>query len=124
MQTAQKNFYKKLLGRAGEIKAEKFLKKKGYKILEKNYKTHSGEIDLIAEKSGEIVFAEVKTRTDDSFGNGAEAVNAKKRERYFKVASEYLLKTDKSDFPCRFGVITLHSGEIRHLENAFFKANR
>ena len=77
MQIAQKNFYKKLLGRAGEIKAAEYLKKNGYKIAEKNYRTHIGEIDIIAEKDGVTVFIEVKTRTDDEFGCGAEAVNAK-----------------------------------------------
>ena len=49
MQIAQKNFYKKLLGRVGEKKAVEFLKKKGFKVLETNYRTHIGEIDIIAK---------------------------------------------------------------------------
>lgn len=119
MQIAQKNFYKKLLGRAGEIKAAEYLKKNGYKIAEKNYRTHIGEIDIIAEKDGVTVFIEVKTRTDDEFGYGAEAVNAKKREKYVLTAKEYLMRTGKTDSPCRFDVVEIQGGKINHIENAF-----
>lgn len=121
MQTTQKNFYKKLFGGIGEKKSAKFLKKKGYKILEKNYKTKIGEIDIIAEKDGVIVFVEVKTRTDDSFGYAAEAVDRRKREKYFKVATEYLLKKQKIDSACRFDIIAIENDEINHIENAFCK---
>lgn len=86
------------MGRAGERKAEKFLKKTRYKILEKNYKSHFGEIDLIAQKDDEIVFVEVKTRTSIEYGYGSEAVNAKKRDKYYLIAAEYLQKTVKPIF--------------------------
>ena len=76
MQIAQKNFYKKFLGRAGEVKAAEFLKKKGYKIIKTNYKTYCGEIDIIANDGEYTVFVEVKTRTSDEFGAPAEAVDA------------------------------------------------
>ena len=97
MQITQKNFYKKFLGRAGEIKAGEYLKKIGYKILKTNYKTHVGEIDLIAESDGVIVFVEVKTRSGQEFGVPSEAVTFKKQQKYFKVAQEFLVKENKTE---------------------------
>lgn len=119
MQIAQKNFYKKFLGRAGEIKAAEFLEKKGFKILKTNYKTHLGEIDIIAEDNGALVFVEVKTRSGDGYGAPSEAVDLKKREKYFKVASEYLVREKKSDRVCRFDVVEIEKGEINHIFDAF-----
>ena len=119
MQIAQKNFYKKFLGRAGEVKAAEFLKKKGYKIITKNYKTHVGEIDIIAEDGEEIVFIEVKTRIDDAFGAPSEAVTEKKIRKYEKVATEFLLREKKLDALCRFDVIEIEDGKINHIINAF-----
>ena len=92
MQIAQKNFYKKLLGRAGEVKATEFLKQKGYKIIKTNFKTYVGEIDVIARDNDTVVFVEVKTRTGTEYGTPAQAVTAKKQEKYYKVASEFLQK--------------------------------
>ena len=119
MQIAQKNFYKKLLGRAGEIEAGKFLKKSGYQILETNYHTHVGEADIIAQKDQTVVFVEVKTRTDDAFGAPSEAVTRKKQEKYFRVATEYLIKKGLTDKDCRFDVIEIENGKINHIIDAF-----
>ena len=119
MQIAQKNFYKKFLGRVGEQKAVDFLKKKGYKILETNYKTHVGEIDIIAEDNGTLVFVEVKTRLNDDFGQPSEAVTIKKQTKYYKVATEYLARQNKTDSLCRFDVIEIENGKINHIEDAF-----
>ena len=119
MQIAQKNFYKKFLGRAGEVKAAEFLKKKGYKILEKNYKTPLGEIDIIATDKEYIVFIEVKTRSGDEYGAPSEAVNLKKQQKYHKTALYYLQRNKKMDEPCRFDVIEIEDGQINHILNAF-----
>ena len=119
MQITQKNFYKKFLGRAGEIKAADFLKNKGYKILKTNYKTHIGEIDVIALDNDTIVFVEVKTRLNYDYGLACEAVDRKKQEKYYKVASEYLVREKLTDSPCRFDVIEIQNGEINHIFNAF-----
>ena len=120
MQIAQKNFYKKFLGRAGEVKAAEFLKKKGYKIIKTNYKTYCGEIDIIANDGEYTVFVEVKTRTSDEFGAPAEAVDAIKREKYYRVASEYLQRNKKMDTPCRFDVVEIENGQINHIIDAFW----
>ena len=120
MQTSQKNLYKKLLGRRGELKAKKYLKKAGYKILESNFATRFGEIDLIAKKDGVICFVEVKTRKNIDFGYPAEAVGKVKQEKYVIVANEYLQRKGLTDKICRFDVIEVLGGEINHIENAFF----
>ena len=119
MQIAQKNFYKKFLGRAGEIKAAEYLSKKGYKILKQNYKTALGEIDIIAEDNGVIVFIEVKTRSSDVFGQPSEAVNEKKQEKYYKTALCYLQRENKLDSVCRFDVVEIENGQINHIIDAF-----
>lgn len=119
MQIAQKNFYKKFFGKIGEKKAAEFLKKKGFTVLETNYKTHYGEIDIIAKDKDYIVFVEVKTRSSDEYGKPSEAVNEKKQEKYVKVATEYLIKHKKTDSLCRFDVIEIENGEINHIIDAF-----
>ena len=119
MQFAQKNFYKKLLGRIGENKAAEFLKKQGYKILETNYKNSLGEIDIIAKDGEYTVFAEVKTRTTESFGAPSEAVDFRKRRQYFKVAQFYAVKKGISGAPMRFDVIEIEKEKINHIIDAF-----
>ena len=119
MQIAQKNFYKKFLGRAGELKAAEYLKKKGFKILKTNYKTYCGEIDIIALDKENIVFIEVKTRSGEEYGVPSESVTAKKQERYYKVALEFLQREKKSDYPCRFDVVEIENGQINHIIDAF-----
>jgi putative endonuclease len=107
------------LGRAGEKLAVDFLKKKGFKILKTNYKTVVGEIDIIVQDKEYIVFIEVKTRSSDSYGVPAEAVDRKKQEKYYKTATFYLQKEKKTDANCRFDVIEIENGQINHIFNAF-----
>ncbi len=119
MQITQKNFYKKLLGRAGEVKAEEFLREKGYKILKTNYKTSLGEIDIIALDQNTTVFIEVKTRANDVFGAPSESVDIKKQKKYFRVATEYLKREQKTDEEVRFDVVEIENGQINHIIDAF-----
>ena len=119
MQFAQKNFYKKLLGNIGEKQAVKFLKKQGYKILEKNYKTDLGEIDIIAKDGEYTAFIEVKTRTTEEFGAPSEAVDSHKQRQYIKVANLYAIKKGITDTPMRFDVIEIENGKINHIIDAF-----
>ena len=108
------------MGRSGEKRAEKYLKKLGYKILARNFKTVVGEIDIIAKDGDTVVFVEVKTRTGDAFGRPSEAVDAKKRAKYVKVAQAFLVKNYKTtDVLCRFDVVETEEGQINHIINAF-----
>ncbi|MEW6163210.1 MAG: YraN family protein [Nitrospirota bacterium] len=113
----------KTLGGRGESLAVKFLKGKGYKIIARNYKTPIGEIDIVAKDGNTVVFVEVKTRADDSFGYPFEAVNKKKRQKLRNLALLYLKRQGKES-PVRFDVLSIFyrdSGkkDIEHIKDAF-----
>jgi putative endonuclease len=113
---------KKLLGREGEDLAARFLTKQGYRILERNYRTRSGEIDLVALHDGAVVFVEVKTRTSDAFGAPELAVNPRKQQRMVKAALGYLKYKKLHQVPCRFDVVAITTAaeqEVEHIQNAF-----
>lgn len=113
----------KNLGNAGEIFAANYLEQIGYKILEKNFRVRSAEIDIIAEIDGLIVFVEVKTRSDTKHGLPAEAVNFRKQQKIIQAAGVFLQDEKYFDAPCRFDVIEIYSNgsqfSARHIENAF-----
>ncbi len=113
----------KALGIEGENLAVRFLEKKGYRIIRRNYKTYIGEIDIIALDGSTLVFVEVKTRGNDSFGKPFEAVNEKKRQKLKNLALLYLKKHGK-EIPVRFDVLSIFSNnkgekEIEHIKDAF-----
>ncbi len=111
------------LGRKGEIAAQEFLKRRGYRILATNYRCRFGEIDIVSESDGTVVFVEVKTRSSDRFGQPAEAVTRSKRARLYRLAQEFLLRHNLADVPVRFDVLSINRAgrnmEIEHLEGAF-----
>ena len=78
------------LGEIGENMAEELLRSKGYVIQQRNYRCRSGEIDIIAEKYGELCFVEVKTRQGFNFGRPCEAVTEEKRKHIRRAASTYI----------------------------------
>ena len=90
MPHSQKDLYKKLLGGRGERAAVKYLKKQGYKLLRKNYKTPFGEVDLLLSDGDTLVFAEVKTRTSAEYGTPSEAVDRERQSRYKRAAAFHL----------------------------------
>jgi putative endonuclease len=106
------------LGNQGEKAAGNYLKSKGYKIVEKNYRCKLGEIDLIAEKDDFIVFVEVKTRSNDKFGKGFEAVVNKKIDKIRRVAMLYMIQKDLQK-EIRFDVISIDNNVVTHIEGAF-----
>lgn len=110
------------LGRKGEDAAAEFLKKKGYLIVRTNYRTPLGEIDIIAKDGDVVVFVEVKTRADDSFGHPYEAVTSRKREKMRRVALCFL-KGLKKEVPARFDVLSIRLEDgrnvITHIPDAF-----
>jgi len=95
------------LGARGERAAVKALKRAGYRIRDRNYRTRSGEVDVIAEHGDIVVFVEVKTRSDDAYGAPHEAVNPRKQQRVRRAAQRYLLEKDLRDRPCRFDVVSI-----------------
>ena len=119
MQNSPQDVHKKLLGKKGEKLAEAYLKKLGYKIVQRNFQTPFGEADLIVLDGDETVFVEVKTRSSDLFGLPSEGVTPQKRQRYFKIAQFYGLQ--KGEEPnARFDVVEVFSnGKIEHIKNAF-----
>ena len=93
------------LGDKGEDLAAAALKKQGYKVLERNYRTPMGEIDLIARQGGALVFIEVKTRTSSRFGAGQDAVHYGKQARIRKLADYYLKQKRLGEVAVRFDVV-------------------
>ncbi|UCG78530.1 MAG: YraN family protein [Nitrospirota bacterium] len=110
------------IGKWGEDIAVSFLKKKGYKITERNYRSSFGEIDIIALHKGKLIFIEVKTRRTDEYGEPFEAIDSRKIERIRNSALMYLRSLDK-ELPVRFDVVSITVGddshEVRHIDDAF-----
>ena len=122
-----KTMNNKTLGDSGEATACSFLESKGYAIIEKNYRAHRKEIDIIAQKGGCIAFVEVKTRRSANFGLPSESVNLKKQEHIIWAAKQFLLCNQKryAKLQPRFDVVEIYrdtqSGKdyVRHIEGAF-----
>ena len=94
-------------GKVAENTATKFLKAKGYKILERNYKNKFGEIDIIALQEGVICFVEVKARHSLNLGLPQEAVTSSKQRQISRVAVSYLKSKKLLERPARFDVLAL-----------------
>lgn len=109
----------KIRGDIGEIDAVDFLKNKGYSILETNFSTKFGEIDIIAKDKDVIVFVEVKQRETLAYGRPIEAVNYRKQNKIRRVAEFYLMLKHKSLCDVRFDVIEILGDKINHEINAF-----
>jgi putative endonuclease len=95
------------LGLRGEEAAAALLTRAGYRIIARNYRCPLGELDLVAEDRGEIIFVEVKTRRTSHAGRPVEAVNGRKRARLVRLARFYLAVHDLQDRPCRFDVVSV-----------------
>jgi putative endonuclease len=115
------------VGRYGEQIAAQYLIERGYKILERNLRLLRTEIDLIVEKDSTIVFVEVKTRRNEYFGLGLEAVDARKQKKVSQAAAIYLSRRGFHQITgCRFDVIsismnpsTIIPSRIIHCQDAF-----
>ena len=113
-------------GNWGEDKAASYLKRHGYKIIDRNCRYRQGEIDIVAEKKDIIVFAEVKTRKNDAYAEAREFVTSAKQQRVIAAAQLWMQENGCEKQP-RFDVIEIYApnGEkslnvkINHLENAF-----
>lgn len=106
-------------GIEGENAAADYLKKQGYLILQRNFTTKVGEIDIIAQDGDTIVFVEVKARENTKFGQPIESITPQKVHSIVRTAQWYLTAKRKYDSPCRFDVVEILRGEITHVKNAF-----
>ncbi len=107
-------------GAAYEKRAAEFLEEKGYRILQRNFYSKYGEIDLIARDGAYLVFLEVKYRASGQGGHPLEAVDAKKQRRMKRTARYYLWKSGlPEETACRFDVIGILAEELTHVEHAF-----
>jgi putative endonuclease len=110
-------------GKKSENLAVWYLKKNGYKILEQNYRTPLGEIDIIAKEKKTIVFVEVKSRKSIRYGNPKWAVTLKKQRKISMVALQYLKSIRQTDARARFDVVAIISNrdepQIEIVKNAF-----
>lgn len=116
-------FARQELGILGEELAVQELGRLGYAILARRYRTQCGEIDIVADDCGTLVFVEVKARADDEFGTAAEAVTPWKQRRLARMARDYLMREAIMDRACRFDVVAIMLDKaepvIEVFQNAF-----
>lgn len=115
----------KKFGNIGEQIADDFLKSLGYKILKRNFHFGKvGELDIIAEDGDFLVFCEVKTRSNDNYGSGLEAITLKKQKQLINVAKGYLTINKIQDKSCRFDAVIINfkgnDFEIEHFKDIIF----
>jgi putative endonuclease len=106
-------------GNIGEDRATTYLQQKGYVILDRNYHTRGGEIDIIASIDDTIVFVEVKTGHRGKFGSPIEWVTSEKVQRIVLSAREYIFKKNITGFLIRFDIVAITDGKLEHIPNAF-----
>ena len=111
------------LGKEGEKLALEYLEKKGYNILERNFRYQKAEIDIIAKKDSMIIVVEVKTRSTPEFGDPQDFVKPKQIQLLVKAIDYYILENDL-DVEVRFDIVAIVKNnlgtKIEHLENAFY----
>lgn len=115
------------LGERGEDAAAAYLERSGMTIVERNWRTKAGEVDIVALDGAEVVLVEVKTRRSVSAGTPEEAVTPAKQRRYRRLATEYLARIGNDDVALRFDVISIlviaeDRALLRHLRSAFVVA--
>jgi putative endonuclease len=114
---------KQEIGKKGETVAVRYLKKQGYRIVEQNYRSKVGEIDIIARDKQSLVFVEVKTRSSRSFGSPKWAITPKKQKAISMTALYYLKMTNQNDVDARFDVVSImlqgEDTQIELVRNAF-----
>ena len=113
------------LGRWGEKQAAKFLHRQGWRILERNFASAQGEIDLIADDHGTLVFVEVRTRSSNTHGDGEQSVDRRKELHLEQAARQYLRDWPRAECPHRFDIIAIEASpegklvKLDHYPTAF-----
>jgi putative endonuclease len=106
---------KKALGTFGEEVAIQHLEAKGFQILERNWRIREGELDVITEYGGDIVFVEVKTRTSDRYGGPEDSITSQKRKRIIRASVAYLLEVKRLDSDWRVDLIGIYCTSEKEL---------
>ena len=116
-------YEKHVVGKLGEEIAEKYLTQNNYKIIEKNFSCSFGEIDIIAKDEEEIVIIEVKTRTNNNFGEGIEAIDKYKQKHIINTAKFYIFQRHLESYSIRFDAIQIIKDKthikIKHIKQIF-----
>jgi putative endonuclease len=115
---------RRLFGQEGEAEAERYLRRKGYRIVARNVRSSLGELDLVAEDGQTLVFIEVKARRSGEFGGAIHAVHRQKQQKLARLASQFLAQRHWMERSCRFDVLLLQATEtaelrVEHIQNAF-----
>jgi len=105
------------LARIGEDAAARYLQSRGYAILERNYRTNLGEVDIVARHGGDLVFVEVKSRTSSDSFAPAESVTRSKRDKLVKLAQLYMATRARKEERCRFDVVEVTLNETGSVVN-------
>ena len=115
---------RRLFGQEGEAEAERYLRRKGYRIVARNVRSSLGELDLVAEDGQTLVFIEVKARRSVEFGGAIHAVHRRKQQKLARLASQFLAQRHWMERSCRFDVLLLQATDtaelrVEHIQNAF-----
>lgn len=114
-------YNKRSIGNEYENKAVQYLKNNGYSIIERNFYSKQGEIDIIAKEGEYLVFVEVKYRSSMDKGHPVDAVNFLKKNRIIKTAKYYMYKKQISEYQAiRFDVIALLGDDVKLIKDAFW----
>lgn len=111
------------LGSAGEDLAGRWYEEHGYEVLDRNWRRREGEVDLIVRQGRTVAFCEVKSRSSDRFGTGAESVLAAKQRRIRRLAARWLSEltpaAGRARVEVRFDVVSITAGRVEVIEDAF-----
>jgi putative endonuclease len=115
---------RQLTGKCGEDVACKALERRGDVILARRYRTRFGEIDIVSQHAGTIVFTEVKARRTNRYGPAAEQIPVWKQRRIAAMALDYLAYSRRLNDPCRFDVVAIDGAgttneKVNVIESAF-----
>jgi putative endonuclease len=107
------------LGKRWEDRVACYLIENGYSILERNYRFHGKEVDIIASKDDLVVFVEVKYRAGRTFGDGLDSVTPRKKQNILSVAMQYMGKRRLYNSNVRFDVADIEDNKLSYIEDAF-----
>jgi putative endonuclease len=114
---------RRVLGAEGEVQAAQWYEEHGYEVLDRNWRRREGEVDLIVRHGKTVAFCEVKTRSSDRFGTGAESVLEAKQRRIRRLAARWLSEltpaSGRARVEIRFDVVSITAGRVEVIENAF-----